>query len=92
MTVYLLWTGIIANLIIFAALGMVLWVWFIWPAVEAFSKLRWYKACEKAYPTEIKLKPWYKIFAAEYEIFGRQYESVSHRFGKWRGIGKWQVY
>lgn len=92
MTAYLFWSGVVFNVTLAGFLALVLWVWFIWPAVEAISMVRWYKACEKFYPTQIKLVPIHKLFIANYEIFGRQFERKSHRFGEWFGVGNWRVY
>lgn len=89
---YLEASGLIFNVLIAGTTIYATCIFIIWPMVEAFSMLRWYKACERTYPESIKLLPWYKVLLANYELFGRQFERKSHRYGEWMGVGKWRVY
>lgn len=91
MDIYLWWSGLTLNVLILFALSLVIYVWFIWPAVEAISMVRYYKAIAKKYP-DVKLKSIFRLFISCYEPFGRNFEAVRCPYGEWRGIGKWRVY
>lgn len=67
------------------------WGVFIFPAVEAISMVRYYKAIAREYP-DVKLKGFFRMFAGCYEPFGRSFESMRCAYGYWDGVGKWRVY
>lgn len=91
MSEYLWWCGLAFNLAVLMFTMLVVWVWFIFPAVEAISMVRWYKEIAREYP-DVKLKGFFRMFVACYEIFGRTFESTRCRYGIWYGVGKWRVY
>lgn len=91
MSEYLWWCGMVANIAVAMFVLLVVWVWFIFPAVEAISMVRWYKAIAREYP-DVKLKSFFRMFVGCYEIFGRTFEATRCRYGSWYGVGKWRVY
>lgn len=91
MSEYLWWCGLVANVAVVMFALLVIWVWFIFPAVEAISMVRWYKAIAREYP-DVKLKSFFRMFVGCYEIFGRTFEATRCRYGSWYGVGKWHVY
>lgn len=91
MNEYLWWCGLVANIAVAMFVLLVVWVWFIFPAVEAISMVRWYKAIAREY-TDVKLKGFFRMFVGCYEVFGRTFESTRCKYGSWYGVGKWRVY
>ena len=89
---YLVVCGAVANLIFMALIVASVVEWFIWPAVEAVSMVRYYKAIERAFPGQVKIKSTLKLFLDLYFAFGRDWESTRCHYGEWNGVGKWRVY
>lgn len=92
MSTYLMASGIALNVILAAFILLVLWVWFVWPAVEAISQMRWFMAINRRHPQVKPQRSWLHVFLSCYEVFGRQYDARSSRFGRWEGVGKWTVF
>lgn len=90
MNEYLFWSGLVLNAAVVIVVALFVWVWFIWPAVEAISMVRYYCAIARKYP-DVKLKSRLKLFVYHYEVFGRSFESVRCNYGTWSGVGKWHV-
>jgi hypothetical protein len=88
MSEYLWWCGLVANAMFVL---LVVWAWFILPAVEAISMVRWYKVIAREYP-DVKLKGFFRMFVGCYEPFGRSLERTRCKYGYWDGVGKWRVY
>lgn len=88
---YLMISGIVANIVFLALAFWIVFLWFIWPAVEACSMVRWYMAINKKHPGVKPKKSWLHVFLSCYEIFGRRFDATSNRFGRWEGVGKWSI-
>ena len=92
MNTYLMASGIALNALLGIFILFIAWVWFIWPAVEAWSMTRWYMAINRRHPTVKPKKTWLHVFLYCYEVFGRSYDATSNRYGRWEGVGKWTVF
>lgn len=88
---YLWWCGISLNASALLLCAYIIWIVFIWPAVEAFSQLRFFKACCKAQGTPMN-KIGFKLWWNSYEIGGRSFDSMRNNAGQWHGVGRWHVY
>lgn len=83
----------VSSILIFI-FAVLLWIWaFVYPAVQAISLTRWYTACMNHIGEDLSLYSKWRIFTSYYEIFGGiSSKSVSNQFGRWDGIGAWQIY
>lgn len=90
MDAYLWWSGVVANAVIIIAATMVVFAWFIHPAFEAASMVRYYKTMQKVHG--IKMHNVFRLFINSYEPFGRRFTATRCQYGYWEGIGKWRVY
>ncbi|NUU68456.1 hypothetical protein HQN64_20435 [Enterobacteriaceae bacterium BIT-l23] len=92
MTTYLIFSGAIANIILAAIAILLVWVWFIWPAVEAISMTRFSMAVSKKCRLKTSAKTLLHAFLCYYEPFGRSFDSLGNRYGKWEGVGRWKLF
>ncbi|WP_312293198.1 hypothetical protein [Atlantibacter hermannii] len=92
MSTYLMASGIALNALLAIFILFIAWVWFIWPAVEAWSMTRWYMAINRRHPEFKPRRSWLHVFAFHYELFGRDFDAQSCRYGRWEGVGKWTVF
>lgn len=88
---YLECSGLIFNGLIAGALFYALWVFIVWPMVEAFSICRWYAAIGRNYPEVKPSRGWLNLWWSRVEIGGRDYNSTSNKYGRWSGVGRWSV-
>lgn len=91
MDAYLWWSGLILNLAVIIFVLLCVWVWFVWPGVEAVSMVRYYKEIARKYP-DVKLKSVLRLFISCYEPFGRHFEATRCSYGEWCGVGEWRVF
>ena len=89
---YLMICGIIMNAIMAVLLIYTLWLSIILPSIEAFSLCRWYGRVIKQHPGVRPKASWVNIWWANFHFFGRSFDSTGNIYGKWRGIGDWEVY
>lgn len=92
MSEYLYWSGVVINICVAIMAAMKIWDWFVWPAVESASMIRWFIAMEKSFPGKVNLCPWWKAFPPTFEPFGRDWDSRRCRYGEWRGVANWRVF
>lgn len=94
MTNYLIYSGLLFNALIALAAITVVFVWFIWPAVEAASITRCQRKVSKTYGGKPSAKDIWKTFKYWYSdlLFGRSWERISNRQFEWEGVGNWTVY
>ncbi len=87
---YLYWSGVTLNLIAILFIILCIWVWFIWPFVEACS----YTRCVVKGLGKDRKAPVWRILAAAYAdvLFGRQWTAKSTRYWRWEGVGKWTAW
>lgn len=83
--------GVIFNLILAGFLMLICCSIFIFPAIEAFSQCRCYAEIGRLYPTVRPTKGWLRLWWSCLEIGGRDYESISNKYGRWIGVGRWHV-
>ncbi|SFN76872.1 hypothetical protein SAMN05216516_12017 [Izhakiella capsodis] len=86
---YFAWTGIMLNIVIAAWLT---WNCLLLPTLEATSITRWYWAISRKHSVVKPAKTWAHIWMSNFHLFGRDFDSMSNRLGRWDGIGKWTVY
>lgn len=88
---YLEYCGVIFNSILAACAMLLWWSILIYPTIEAFSQCRWYAEIGRHYPTVKPTKGWLRLWWSCVEIGGRDYESISNKYGRWNGVGRWHV-
>ncbi|MDQ9175274.1 hypothetical protein QBS69_14420 [Cronobacter sakazakii] len=91
MSTYLLISGVVINVVILLIITSMVFVWFIWPAIEAVSMTMYYRRISKYYP-DVKMKGLIRVFASCYEPFGRRFETMRCNYGYWRSISDWHVF
>lgn len=84
--------GVLFNILVGGAVCVVLWVWIIWPAVEAVSITRMYCAVCKLRGTPRRWVgfiwwTWFRDMAG-----GRRFECMRSNGWYWGGVGDWNVY
>lgn len=87
---YIYWSGIVFNLTIVAVILLGLWCLVLFPAVEAASLARYYRRIGKVHG--IKVHNWFRLFLANYELFGRTFAAQRCDYGYWEGVGQWRVF
>ena len=87
---YIYWSGVFFNSIIAVAILLLIWLWLIFPALEAASMARYYQVLGKVHG--IKVHNWFRLFWANYEFFGRTFKAQRCDYGVWEGVGKWEVF
>lgn len=87
---YICWSGVAFNFALVAAVLWLLWCWVLFPAVEATSMTRYYKRIEKVHG--VKMGNWFRVFWANYELFGRTFTTRRCAYGYWEGVGLWEVF
>lgn len=92
MITYLIISGIAMNALLGGMLALCLWLWFIFPCLEAISMVRWSRAMHAQWPSLVSKPPFWKLFYHHYEAFGRNWTNIRCRAGEWHGIGNWTVY
>lgn len=94
MTTYFFISGILLNIALAGLLLLCVWVWFIWPAVEAASITRCFRRASKASGGNPSLKDTFRTFSMWYVdlLFGRNWTRISNRQFEWEGVGNWHVY
>jgi len=87
---YFYWSGVALNVAGACFIALVIWVWFIWPFVEACS----YTRCVVKGLGSGRIAPLWKILAFSYAdcIFGRNWTAKSTNRWRWEGVGKWHVF
>lgn len=85
MSNYLYWSGLVANIALMLFVALCIWVWFIWPFVEAMSITRCFicasktSGCKPTVRAIIRtLKYWYLDL-----LFGRGWRRISNRQFEW---------
>lgn len=88
---YLFWSGVVLNVAVGLFILLCLWVWVVWPAIEAISLTRMTRAVCKR--DGVKFRP-FKTFRTWYAdtFFGRGFSAVRGSFWYWDGVGKWEVF
>jgi len=89
---YFYWSGVIATTIILLMLFIFALDLFIWPMIEAVSICRWYAAIGKVNPSVKPKNGWIRVWWSYTKFGGRFYSSMTNKFGRWNGVGDWQVY
>lgn len=94
MSEYLWWCGLVANIAVAMFALLVVWVWFIWPFVEALSITRCLIHVSKAYGGKPSAKDILRTFKQHYcdFLFGRSCTRIYNGQFEWEGFGKWRVY
>lgn len=87
---YIYWSGVAFNFTISSAVLLFLWLWVLFPAVEAVSMARYYRKVGKVHG--IKVHSFFKLFLAKYELFGRTFTAERCSYGYWEGVGRWEVF
>lgn len=94
METYLYWCGMALNLIAVVFIVLCIWVWFVWPFVEAISITTVFVRAAKKSGVEKSLSNnirkfffWYLEF-----LFGRGSTRISNKYASWEGVGKWVIY
>ena len=90
---YFYWSGVLLNAGAAIFIALCLWVWFIWPMIEALSIARCYMAVMGSKSPK-GIKSMIKIAIVYYPdlIFGRDFDALSNNKFRWEGVGKWQVF
>ena len=94
MTEYLYWSGVAFNAVIGCLALLVIWVWFIWPFVEAVSIT--YVAVKAltidgTKPTIGRVLKNIKFWYADM-LFGRRWARISNDLFEWGGVGDYIIY
>lgn len=89
---YFYWSGVLLNTGAAIFVALCLWIWFIWPMIEAVSMCRWYAAIGKVYPNVKPKRGWVRLWWSCTEIWGRSNLGMTNKFGRWEGVGKWRVF
>lgn len=87
---YIYWSGIAFNFTLIPVILWALWYLVLFPSVEAASMARYYRRIGKVHG--IKVHNWFKLFRANYELFGRAFTAERCRYGYWEGVGRWEVF
>jgi hypothetical protein len=53
---------------------------------------RFSMAISKKRHLKTSIKTLLHVFFCYYEPFGRDFESMSNRFGRWEGVGRWKLF
>lgn len=88
---YLELCGFAFNILLIAAGAYLTWVLLLWPMIEALSMCRWYAAIGREYPTVKPKKGWINVWWSCVEIGGRNFEATSNKYGRWGGVGQWDI-
>lgn len=89
---YLELSGVMLNILLVLLSAYVLWQAVIFPAIEAVSMCRWYAAIWCRHPYIRPRLSWFYVWWQKFELFGRDFISISNSYGRWEGVGKWSVY
>lgn len=87
------WFGLGCATLVVTVLALLVWVFLIWPAVEAASITRMTFQIYKRrgiteHPTRLRMWwLWYRDM-----IGGRTFEAVRSDGWEWRGVGKWSIF
>lgn len=87
------WFGLGCASLFVAVLALLVWVFLIWPAVEAASITRMTFQIYKRrgiteHPTRLRMWwLWYRDM-----IGGRMFEAVRSEGWEWKGVGKWSIF
>lgn len=87
---YLWGAGLFFNVVLAVVIIIFASVWFIWPAVEAISMVRYYKRIQFVHG--VKMHNILRLFIYAYEPFGRKFTATRCSYGYWEGVGDWKVY
>lgn len=87
---YIYWSGVAFNFTLIPVILWVLWCLVLFPAVEAASMARYYRRIGKVHG--IKVHSWFRLFRANYELFGRTFTAQRCSYGYWEGVGRWEVF
>ena len=94
MNEYLYWSGVGANIILLIFAALCIWVWFIWPFVEAVSITRCFIRASIVHGRKPALKDIIRSLRQWYLdlLFGRSWTRIHNRKFEWEGVGNWRVY
>ncbi|QCO71646.1 hypothetical protein P9616_gp50 [Escherichia phage CEC_Kaz_2018] len=87
------WFGLGWRHLLLTVLALLVWVFLIWPAVEAASITRMTFQIYKRrgiteHPTRLRMWwLWYRDM-----IGGRMFEAVRSDGWEWKGVGKWSIF
>ena len=87
------WFGLGCATLVVTVLALLVWVFLIWPAVEAASITRMTFQIYKRrgiteHPTRLRMwRLWYRAM-----IGGRMFEAVRSEGWEWKGVGKWSIF
>lgn len=87
------WFGLGCATLFVMVLALLVWVFLIWPAVEAASITRMTFQIYKRrgiteHPTRLRMWwIWYRDM-----IGGRMFEAVRSEGWEWKGVGKWAIF
>lgn len=87
------WFGLGCATLFAMVLALLVWVFLIWPAVEAASITRmtfqiYKRRGIKEHPTRLRMWwLWYRDM-----IGGRMFEAVRSEGWEWKGVGKWSIF
>lgn len=87
------WFGLGCATLFAMVLALLVWVFLIWPAVEAASITRMTFEVYKRrgiteHPTRLRMWwLWYRDM-----IGGRMFEAVRSEGWEWKGVGKWSIF
>lgn len=93
MSTYLFWSGVAVNIAALMFMALCIWVWFIWPFVEALSITRCLIHTSKAYGGKPNAKEILRTFKKQYQdfLFGRSCTRIYNRQFEWEGVGNWRI-
>lgn len=94
MSTYLFWSGVAVHIAALIAMSVCIWVWFIWPFVEALSITRCLIHVSKAYGGKPNTKDILRTFKQQYRdfLFGRSCTRIYNGQFEWEGVGNWRIH
>lgn len=87
------WFGLGCATLFATVLALLVWVFLIWPAVEAASITRMtFQIYKRRGITEhpTRLRMWWRWYRDM--IGGRMFEAVRSEGWEWKGVGKWSIF
>ena len=87
---YFYWCGVLLNGFAVGLVSLFVWVWFIWPFVQAVSLTKvTVKALGKGRKTSILKLFWW---AYNRLCFGKDFTTIRFDLFEWSDVGEWIIY
>lgn len=95
MTNFIIVVGMITTVLLIGLFALILWVWFIWPAVEACSLTQMHRRIHRMNKAEglgvtNTLRSWWSWY--QDCVMGRNWTALRGPGWEWEGVGNWRVY